>query len=503
MKERRQLMFNALAAVAQVALLSAILYLLYRFLLRTVGLESLGVWSLVLSAATLARLADPGFAASVVRFVALHHARGNRDEISRVIQTATLSTAVSVGALLLIVWPLLPRLLGLVLQGAALQAAIQVYPYALLSLWCSALASVFQAGCDGLQRIHLRSGLLVGGELLHLILCYWLAPRFGLIGLGYARVIQGVVMLVAGWLLLRRLMNFLPLIPHRWHRATFSAMLGYGVNSQIVAVAMMLYDPTTKGLLANYGGPGLVAYFEMASRLIVNFRSIIISANQVLVPAIAGWRESRPEQLTAVYRRSYELVFYFGLPLYAGLIACAPLISEIWIGRYESHFVFDGIILAVAWFINTLNAPAYFANLGEGHLRWNTISHLIIGALNLLLGLLLGRLFGGTGVVIAWALALMTGSVMTSVSYHLEHRLSMWLLLPGAEMVGLICAALGAVISLVIYFQMRGASGPAVTGLAMVLTCALSLSIPLWISPARKLLTRWLSAELLKPAARA
>ena len=51
---QRRLFINAGMSVVQVLALSVLLWLLYRFLLRTVGIEMLGVWSLTLAAAVAA-----------------------------------------------------------------------------------------------------------------------------------------------------------------------------------------------------------------------------------------------------------------------------------------------------------------------------------------------------------------------------------------------------------------------------------------------------------------
>ena len=46
----------------------------------------------------------------------------------------------------------------------------------------------------------------------------------------------------------------------------------------------MLLDPLAKVLLSRFGGLSAVAYFEMANRMVSQARSLIASANQVLVP---------------------------------------------------------------------------------------------------------------------------------------------------------------------------------------------------------------------------
>lgn len=57
MKET-QVLKNAMMAVLQTLVMGAILFFLYRYLLRTIGVEQLGLWSLVLASTSVTPVAD-------------------------------------------------------------------------------------------------------------------------------------------------------------------------------------------------------------------------------------------------------------------------------------------------------------------------------------------------------------------------------------------------------------------------------------------------------------
>ena len=44
-------------------------------------------------------------------------------------------------------------------------------------------------------------------------------------------------------------------------------------------------------------------------------------------------------------------------PLFAVLASVIPAISELWLGHYEPQFVIMGVVLAVAWYLNSVTAP--------------------------------------------------------------------------------------------------------------------------------------------------
>lgn len=191
----------------------------------------------------------------------------------------------------------------------------------------------------------------------------------------------------------------------------------------------MFYEPTTKALLSKFGGLSMVGYFEMASRMVQQFRALIVSANQVIVPIIADFQEKNPERIRSIYLTNYNLLFYLALPLYSLIIIATPLISELWIGHYERIFIIFGILLSIGWFLNTLNVSSYYANLGMGTLRWNVVGHVAIAVLNFILGVF-WTFLDGYGVVIAWFIALSLGSAVICISYHLTDKIPLKELLP-------------------------------------------------------------------------
>jgi O-antigen/teichoic acid export membrane protein len=431
---------NAAASVAQVVFSALIMFLLYRALLGMLGAERLGIWSVVLATASASRIGDLGLSASVTRFVAHYRARGEENVAGGMVQTAALSIAVLLGVALLVAYPLFYLLFERLFVGESLTDARALLPYALGSLGLTAMASVFQSGLDGCQRYDWRALLVVSGQLLFLFAALWLTPRHGLVGIAWAQIGQGAVLLVVGWLLLRRFLPGLPWVPWRWRRVLFREMLGYGFQVQLGSIAMILFDPLTKALLGKFGGLSAAGYYEMASQFVGKARALIVSANQVLVPVVASFHVQDTEKLRQLYRANLRFLFLIILPLYALVAAWAPLLSEIWIGHYEPLFVIFVMVLALTMGLNSLAGPAYFSGLGTGQVSWNTVAHVWMGLVNGGLGLMLGPRYGVTGVLGGMAFALVSASALAIAAFHRRYQLSWRLLLP-TEAVGLVLAA--------------------------------------------------------------
>ncbi len=412
----RPLSSNAIANIVQALAGAGLLFALYRYINVTLGVAQLGVWSVVLATASASRLADLGLSTGVTRFVARDRARGESARAAQVIDTATLTLMAVVGAVLPLLHLLIARLLPRLFDAEHLAGALEILPYALASLWLAIVAAVFQGGLDGCQRMELRAGLVVMGQLALLILSIALVPRLGLVGLAWAQIGQGLLLMVGGRLLLCRALPTLPRLPRKWGRPVLREMLGYGANVQAATIFMLLLDPVAKALMARFGGPAAAGYFEMANQVVLKVRALIVSANQTIVPHVAVLAETGPSRLARLYCENMALLTFVTLPAFALLIVWAGGFSWLLAGAYQPEFVFLFTLVAAAWGVNIFAGPAHFTNLGTGSVGMNTLAHMLMGALNASLGWLLGSRYGAHGVVLGYAIALAAGSaVLTGV----------------------------------------------------------------------------------------
>ena len=498
MMQKRQVLINAIMSMIQVAVIGGILFVLYWFLLKSIGVEQLGIWSLVLATTAITQIANLGLSGSVVKFVAKYIARGENENVSNIIQTASISVAVFVGLILMIGYPIARCILRLIISSESLPSAFAILPYAFLALWIMIVTSIFQAALDGYQRINLRCLLLMGGAVFHLFLCFIFVPIHGLMGLAYARVIQNFIVLISSWILIKRYIPLLPIFPSKWNKNLFKEIIRYSVNFQVMTVATMLYDPITKALLSKFGGLSMVGYYEMANKMIIHLRALIVSANQVLIPVIADLKERTPKKIQSIYLSSYQLIFYLALPLYSLIIVSMPIISELWIGHYEKIFVLFGTLLAIGWFLNTLSIPSYFANLGTGELRWNVISRSAIGLLNAGLGFIVGFFYGGIGVVVVWVILLALGGSIIYLSYHIRHKIPLIELAPKDSRIIIITCLIGIFSSFIIYHIFLASFNTIALNGIIILLFSMVVFPSLWSHSMRKRLVEWITTEFSK-----
>ena len=187
---------NALMAVVQVIVSGGVLFLLYRYLLQTIGSEQVGIWAIVLATASASRISEMGFTGSAVKFTARYIARGEKNKASEVIQTTAITIGVVLACVLVAGYPLIAWLMEEIIPSDHFIRALAILPYALVSVWIGAVAGVFLSGLDGCQRIDLRVLVSMVANILLLALAWILVPQHGLLGLAWAQIGQNILMLL-------------------------------------------------------------------------------------------------------------------------------------------------------------------------------------------------------------------------------------------------------------------------------------------------------------------
>jgi len=445
---RKNLTRNAASALLQVLATGAVTFELYRFLNRHLTVAQIGIWSVVLASAATGRLIDLGLGGGVVKFVAKYMGAGSRAQAGTTIQMAFAGMAVLFGLVSLLLYPLLRSGLALLIKDlSSLEEARVLLPYALCTLILGALSGVTLSAIDGCQRMDLRAIVSVTGSFVQLGCAYFLVPQLGLLGLAIGQVIQSMVVLGVGLMLLLRLVGPDLYMLTRWRKSTFFELIRYGSGFQAAAFGQILFEPAVKAILTRYSGLEFTGYYEMANRMILQLRNVLVSAYQSLVPYVASASKSKQE-IRSIYFSSYQFLFFI-LALCVGLAGLLlPFVIQFWLGRFVPRFLEIGELSLLGWALNTLNVPAYFIFLGTGELRWPVISHTVIGILAAGFGMLFGHFYGGFGVLGAVTVALVFGSHIVTYAFHrLNHIPLTWLLPPESRLTAF-CAVLGSVIVL-------------------------------------------------------
>jgi O-antigen/teichoic acid export membrane protein len=226
----------------------------------------------------------------------------------------------------------------------------------------------------------------------------------------------------------------------------------------------------------------------------VTIRECVVQANQTLVPTISQLHERNRTKIPAIYRESYRLVFFLAVPAMSLVAMFSPLISRLWLGRYEVVFAQFVSLLAAGWLINILCNPAYVVDLGTGSLRWVSVGVTVTAILNFALGAAAGILFGPVSIVASGVLALIAGYVIILIAYHREHNESFGMLIPRESRKLLAVSAVAGIIALLFLIHQTSPFPGSLSLLAILSTAfATAIVILIWRHPIRIRLFHWLA----------
>ncbi|WP_368508517.1 oligosaccharide flippase family protein [Bradyrhizobium lupini] len=408
---------SALWSIAEVATSGVALFILYKYVLASLGMRSLGIWSLVLATTSLARLGDVGASAGLARFVAEALADKNVIKARDFVETALCTNiAIYTIASIILTIPLSVGVKLLVPADSALEAA-SLIPYALASFALLNVNAVILSALVGAQRADLKSKIVLLSTVAQVATALICVPSFGLIGMGLGQIAQSAVSIAIAWLTFRKLVgtNLVPFFPRHFDLGIFRELFSFGMKLQFANLISFSFEPATKLAMSSACGLEVLAIFEMAYRLVLQARHLVVAPMQALLPAFAHLGQERPHEVAALYEKTLAKSALFAVTALLSTGAFSPLISHLWLGSYNGLFVTFTVLLSVGWLLNALGAPAYHLGLARGLVKWNLAGHLITTIGSPLLGYLFGRLFGPTAFVLMTSAALGLGAVLTTV----------------------------------------------------------------------------------------
>jgi O-antigen/teichoic acid export membrane protein len=438
---------NVASSVIQVIITGLVYFFVYRILVLRLGVDLLGVWSLIVATASISNLSNLGFSSAVIKYVAEYNARGDPERINRIINTSIISIALLFFFLGIIIYLLAYFFIDRLIDEQYVEIAMAVLPISLSGLFFFSSANVISSALEGFQKNYIRNFAFSITSVFYLVLAIFLIPKAGLRGLALAQVLQIIALLTICYHYLKRISPGFGIRRMKWDREVFRELLQYGYKMQIITVCQMLTDPVAKILVGSFHGITTLGFYEMASRVITQLRQIIAGMNQVTIPIVSHFQQIDKKSIRYIYERGLSFIIFIVFPLFAAVILFTPYLSKIWIGSVEPVFITCTYILAAGMLINILNAQAYFNSLGEGQLNGILIMTVLVFLLNTILGIVLGMAVPVYGVVTAYAIATALGSLFLIFYYQRNNNIKILDILKTSDYVIILSALCFAFLS--------------------------------------------------------
>jgi O-antigen/teichoic acid export membrane protein len=451
---RNRIALNAVSSAIQVIIVGLVYFFIYRSLVVKLGIELLGVWSLIIAVSSVSAISNFGFSSAVVKYIAEYNVKGEFDAINRLLFTSMFFMISVFVVIAVIIYFSAFLLIGKLIDIQYIKIAHAILPISLMFLFINTIGGVLTSALDGFQKNYIRNFAISAISIGYLALTLLLIPKLGLVGLAVAQVIQSLALFIVSYYFLRRICKGFSIFRWNWDRSSFRILINYGYKIQIINICQILTEPVTKILLSKYHGISTLGFYEMASRLINQLRQIIAGMNQVTVPVVSHFQQTDRSTIRYIYERGLSFIVFIVFPLFAGIILFTPHLSKIWIGNIEPVFIACTYILASGMLINILDAQAYFNSLGEGNLNGVMLMSLLVLLLNIVLGVFLGLTVPVYGVVIANALASAAGSVYLIIYYQKLNKIKYAGLLKASDKITITAGLLFSVLSVLFLLKL-------------------------------------------------
>ena len=388
-------------------------FFLSPFILHHLGDEAFGLWVLIFSITGYYGIFDFGIRSSLVRYVSMFRATGNKNELTRLINTS-LFTYTCLGLFLVI-----PTTLG----GFYVDRIFQIpanfsYDARILFLMVGyATALGFPLGIsggilEGLQRFDLINWTNISATLLRAVLIiYVLRHGLGLLSVALITVSLPVIASAVRALIAHRLLA----IPYGWKyvvRESFRQVANYGSVTFVIIIAYQLRFKTDAVIIGTFLSAAAITHFTIGARLVDYAANVVTSLANIFTPMSSHFHATGDyAQLRKIFvsgNRACALVMF---PLTVVLVVMGKSVIEAWVGpRYVPSYV---VLLILLIPTAIYESESISSRILFGMSLHRTLAYVVLmeGVANVILSIALVRPLGIVGDAIGSAIPMLCTSL--------------------------------------------------------------------------------------------
>jgi FkbM family methyltransferase len=400
---RRRLLTGTVTNLGAKVIAVGTWFLLTPFLLTQLGPGGYAIWVLLTSVAWYGFLLDFGFGGAVVKYVAEHVARGERDAARELIAGAAClfaGLAAAVFAFGLAAAPVIVRLLGIPANGQADAEALIVMTGANVAITLAMTPSF--AVLRGLQRYDLYNGVHVTATMLEAAgVVIALRSGGGLHGMVAAFIpINLLTWCLVAWVVRRTV----PDLRVRWRAARLGAVrriASFSGSLFVIQGSGRLETKTDEFVIAFFRPLAAVTPYALARKLAELTDMIVVQCVQVAMPLASELHAGADNnQLRRLYLASSRMALAIAVAMTLVLAILGGDVLELWIGDSYRAYAPLLALLAVAYLFRSSRTPA--VEILQGMARHHLVAGVALasGVANLILSVVLLPILGLAGVAV-------------------------------------------------------------------------------------------------------
>lgn len=395
----------------------AIAFVVTPILVRGLGNETYGIWSIVMSFTAYYALADVGLRGAATKYISQFEAVRDGQSVNKVVTTS------------LAVYTLLALVVLLIAAGVAVAFPLvfqttQTSPSTLrwvvmltgIGVSLTILSQVFSAALVATNRFDLCNVVAVSTQVLQAVLIV-VAIKTG----GGLLVMAWIVLLVAAlaqlWIcvLAVRTLRHLSLSPVFFEWKTLRTLFRFGSLNLVQGVAKRASKSAGTIIVGVILGPALVTYYAISEALTNKSAELSGGISAVLMPVASQLdAEDRRNDLARAFLLASRTLLALALGVAIIFFTLGWPLIELWIGQGYAASTYPVLcVLALAMVVQMASTGAISILKGTNHVDLLAKTGLLSLVLTLTFGVIFVKLLGTVGMAYAMLLAQgVTGGVL-------------------------------------------------------------------------------------------
>lgn len=411
-----------------IVLLNILTGLLYTpYMLRCLGQNEYGLYSIVASVIAYLTLLDFGFGSAIVRYTARTRAIGTKDDEWR-LYGMFLSGYTGIGILVTIAGFFLyfnvDRMFDRTMTPDELSQARTMMALMVANLAITFPFSVFGSIISAYERFVFQRILNIVRILLStIVLVAVLYLGYKAIALVIVQTIFSVGTLLANFIYCRYRLHIKIRFNH-FDIPLLKEILIFSWWNFLGAIVDRIYWSSGQFILGIYSGTVAVAIFSVAITLMHLYMSLSTSITSVLLPrvtVIATKNETRKE-ISDLFIRTGRMQFCVMGFILSGFIVFGQHFISLWAGAdYGQSYLITLMFFAVLLCPLIQNVGITIL-LARGQIKFRSLAYLVIAVISFILQILLSKSHGAIGCALAVTLALFIGQWLVMNLYYYKRQ---------------------------------------------------------------------------------
>jgi len=404
----RYILFNTISSYARDIVDTVAFLILIPFIIKTLGSESFGLWSLIWAFLGLFDLADLGFGASVVKYVADARGKGDLERQKKAVCTLFwIYMGIGVVVMLGVVVSLLffNRLFQIPPNQTSTARAVLVILGIRSALYMP--LGMFRGVLVGHQKMKVDNWYKIIGNLLYFVCVIFIlgmVPDLRI--LAVVNMVTGVLPLFAMMVHVKRTVPEISLKPRYFDRRLVKEITSFSLYFSFIQIAGLIATRADAMIIKLFLPLQMVAIYSIGMRLAEKASYFCSHLNRVLSPVVAELHGAADESnIRAVWYRGTKITVAFATPFLLGLAVLAEPLILAWTGPDFRVAATVCRWLVAAAMINVFHGTTVNTLSMGGQQRFLAFTLLAGQVLNVVLSCLLIHPFGIVGVSMATFLA--------------------------------------------------------------------------------------------------